>query len=139
MLNMFRVADLRKRILFTLLMILLYRVGAFMPAPGIDVEQVQLLRDRANQGGVLAFMQLFSGGALTTFAVFALGVMPYITSSIIMQVLGVVVVLIANEAGRSSGTILFQMTAGTAIPGRSRCFHSAGNGFPKKPSDRGIR
>ena len=91
MLNMFRVADLRKRILFTLLMILLYRVGAFMPAPGIDVEQVQLLRDRANQGGVLAFMQLFSGGALTTFAVFALGVMPYITSSIIMQVLGVVV------------------------------------------------
>ena len=49
MLNMFRVADLRKRILFTLLMILLYRIGAFMPAPGIDVEQVQLLRDRANQ------------------------------------------------------------------------------------------
>ena len=50
MLNMFRVADLRKRILFTLLMIVLYRVGAFIPAPGIDVEQVQLLRDRANQG-----------------------------------------------------------------------------------------
>ena len=70
MLNMFRVADLRKRILFTLLMIVLYRVGAFIPAPGIDVEQVQLLRDRANQGGVLAFLQLFSGGSLTTFAVF---------------------------------------------------------------------
>ena len=91
MLNMFRVADLRKRILFTLLMILLYRLGAFVPAPGIDVEQALLLRDRANQGGVLAFMQLFSGGALTSFAVFALGVMPYITASIIMQVLGVVV------------------------------------------------
>jgi len=91
MLNMFRVGDLRKRIVFTLLMILLYRVGAFMPAPGIDVEQVQLLRDRADQGGVLAFMQLFSGGSLTSFAVFALGVMPYITASIIMQVLGVVV------------------------------------------------
>ena len=91
MLNMFRVADLRKRIVFTLLMILLYRIGAFMPAPGIDVEQVQLLRDRADQGGVLAFMQLFSGGSLTSFAVFALGVMPYITASIIMQVLGVVV------------------------------------------------
>jgi len=73
------------------LMILLYRVGAFVPAPGIDVEQALLLRDRANQGGVLAFMQLFSGGALTSFAVFALGVMPYITASIIMQVLGVVV------------------------------------------------
>ena len=91
MLNMFRVGDLRKRIVFTLLMILLYRVGAFMPAPGIDVEQVQLLRDRADQGGVLAFMQLFSGGSLTSFAVFALGVMPYITASIIMQVLGGVV------------------------------------------------
>ena len=91
MLNMFRVGDLRKRILFTLLMILLYRIGAFVPAPGIDVEQVQLLRDRANQGGVLAFLQLFSGGSLTSFAVFALGVMPYITASIIMQVLGVVV------------------------------------------------
>ena len=65
MLNMFRVADLRKRILFTLLMIVLYRVGAFIPAPGIDVEQVQLLRDRANQGGVLAFLQLFSGGKCT--------------------------------------------------------------------------
>lgn len=88
---MFRVGDLRKRILFTLLMILLYRIGAFVPAPGIDVEQVQLLRDRANQGGVLAFLQLFSGGSLTSFAVFALGVMPYITASIIMQVLGVVV------------------------------------------------
>ena len=57
---MFRVGDLRKRILFTLLMILLYRIGAFVPAPGIDVEQEQLLRDRANQGGVLAFLQLFS-------------------------------------------------------------------------------
>ena len=91
MLNMFRVGDLRKRILFTLIMILLYRVGAFVPAPGIDVEQALLLRDRANQGGVLAFLQLFSGGALTSFAVFALGVMPYITASIIMQVLGVVV------------------------------------------------
>ena len=90
MLNMFRVADLRKRIVFTLLMILLYRIGAFMPAPAIDVEQVQLLRDRADQGGVLAFLQLFSGGSLTSFAVFALGVMPYITASIIMQVLGVV-------------------------------------------------
>ncbi len=102
MLNMFRVADLRKRILFTLLMILLYRIGAFMPAPGIDVEQVQLLRDRANQGGVLAFLQLFSGGALTTFAVFALGVMPYITASIIMQVLGVVVPKIEQWQHRSA-------------------------------------
>ena len=91
MLNMFRVRDLRNKILFTLFMIVLYRLGAFIPAPGIDVQQVELLRDQANRGGILAFMQLFSGGALTTFAIFALGIMPYITASIIMQILGVVI------------------------------------------------
>ena len=91
MMNMFRVPDLRNKILFTLFVILLYRVGSFIPAPGIDVAQIQFLRDQANQGGILAYLQLFSGGALTTFALFALGVTPYITASIIMQVLGVVV------------------------------------------------
>ena len=91
-LNMFRVPDLRNKILFTLFMIGLYRLGAFIPAPGVDTEQVQILRDSANeQGGILGFVQLFSGGALTQFAVFALGIMPYITSSIIMQILGVVI------------------------------------------------
>ena len=91
MLNMFRVPDLRNKILFTLFVILIYRVGSFIPAPGIDVAQIQFLRDQANAGGILAYLQLFSGGALTTFALFALGVTPYITASIIMQVLGVVV------------------------------------------------
>jgi preprotein translocase subunit SecY len=89
--NMFRVPDLRMKILFTLFMLALYRLGSFIPAPGIDIEAVQLLNNRANQGGVLAFIQLFSGGTLTRFAVFALGIMPYITSSIIMQILGVVI------------------------------------------------
>ena len=87
-----RVADLRNKILFTLFIIALYRLGSFIPAPGVDVDSVQLLRDQVNaEGGILGFIQLFSGGALTQFAVFALGIMPYITSSIIMQVLGVVV------------------------------------------------
>ena len=90
-LNMFRVADLRGKILFTLFIIALYRLGAFVPAPSVDIGAVQLLRDQANQGGILGFMQLFSGGALTQFAIFALGIMPYITSSIIMQILGVVI------------------------------------------------
>ena len=90
-LNMFRVADLRGKILFSLLVIAIYRLGAFVPAPGVDVEAVQLLRDQANQGGILGFVQLFSGGALTQFSVFALGIMPYITASIIMQILGVVI------------------------------------------------
>lgn len=90
-LNMFRVADLRNKIIFTLAMIGLYRLGSFVPAPGVDIEAVQDLRDQANTGGILGYIQLFSGGALTQFAIFALGIMPYITSSIIMQILGVVI------------------------------------------------
>ena len=90
--NMFRVADLRNKILFTLAMLALYRFGSYVPAPGIDVDAVEQLRDQAEQsGGVLGWLQLFSGGALTNFAVFALGIMPYITSSIIMQILTVVI------------------------------------------------
>src|SRR3954468_1040750 len=88
---MFRVPDLRNKILFTLLMLALYRLGSHVPVPGIDLSAVKQLQDQAKQGGVLSFLQLFSGGALTQFAVFALGIMPYITSSIIMQILAVVI------------------------------------------------
>jgi len=90
--NIFRIPDLRGKILFTLLMLALYRIGSFIPAPGIDLDAVQELKRQAESGaGVLGFMQLFSGGALTQFALFALGIMPYITSSIIMQILTVVI------------------------------------------------
>jgi preprotein translocase subunit SecY len=90
--NMFRVTDLRNKILFTLAIIALYRFGSYVPAPGIDIDAVQELKNQAEQsGGVLGFLQLFSGGALTNFAIFALGIMPYITSSIIMQILTVVI------------------------------------------------
>ena len=90
--NMFRVADLRNKILFTLAIIALYRFGSWVPAPGIDVTAVNQLRIQAQEsGGVLGYLQIFSGAGLTNFAVFALGVMPYITSSIIMQVLTVVI------------------------------------------------
>lgn len=89
--NMFKVVDLRNKILFTLLMIAVYRLGAHVPVPGIDLDQLSILQDQAEQGGVLGFLQLFSGGALTQFAVFALGIMPYITASIIMQILTVVI------------------------------------------------
>jgi preprotein translocase subunit SecY len=89
---MFRVADLRNKILFTLAIIALYRFGSWVPAPGIDVTAVNQLRIQAQEsGGVLGYLQIFSGAGLTNFAVFALGVMPYITSSIIMQVLTVVI------------------------------------------------
>src|SRR5437773_3497100 len=88
---MFRVPDLRNKILFTLMMLALYRLGSHIPVPGIDLSAVKQLQEAAKQGGVLSFLQLFSGGALTQFAVFALGIMPYITSSIIMQILAVVI------------------------------------------------
>jgi len=89
--NMFRVSDLRNKILFTLLIIALYRFGSHIPTPGIDFEAVQQLEEQAAEGGVLGFLSLFSGGGLTRMAIFGLGIMPYITSSIIMQVLGVVI------------------------------------------------
>ncbi len=89
--NMFRVPDLRNKILFTLFVILLYRLGSNITVPGIDFDAVQDLQAQAEQGGVLGFLNLFSGGALTQMAVFALGIMPYITSSIIMQLLAVVI------------------------------------------------
>src|SRR3954447_5040071 len=88
---MFRVPDLRNKILFTLFIIVLYRLGSNVTVPGIDFNQVQRLQDQAKAGGVLSFLNLFSGGALTQMAVFALGVMPYITASIIMQLLAVVI------------------------------------------------
>ncbi len=88
--NAFKVPDLRRKILFTLFIMALYRMGAHIPTPGIDVEAAQQFAAQA-QGGVFAFINLFSGGALTQMAVFALGIMPYITSSIIMQLLTVVI------------------------------------------------
>jgi preprotein translocase subunit SecY len=88
--NAFKVPDLRKKILFTLLIIAVYRFGAHVPTPGIDVQAAQAFA-RGAQGGVFDFINLFSGGALTQMAIFALGIMPYITSSIIMQLLTAVI------------------------------------------------
>ena len=89
--NIFKVPDLRNKVLFTILIIVLYRFGAHLPVPGIDTGALKTLRSEANQSGVLGFLTLFSGGAITNFAIFALGIMPYITASIIMQILGVVI------------------------------------------------
>src|SRR5437870_5509773 len=89
--NLFRVADLRNKIPFTLVIIAIYRLGSHLPLPYVDFSAIQALKDRAAQGGALEFLDLFSGGALTNVAVFALGIMPYITSSIIMQLLAVVI------------------------------------------------
>ena len=86
------ISDLRNKLLFVILILALYRAGSAIPAPGIDLDAVQNLKEQAEEGaGVLGFLTLFSGGALTQFALFALGIMPYITSSIIMQILTVVI------------------------------------------------
>ncbi len=89
--NIFRVADLRNKVLFTILIVAVYRLGSHVPAPYVAFDQIQALKESAEDGGGVALLNLFSGGALTNVAIFALGIMPYITSSIIMQLLSVVI------------------------------------------------
>ncbi len=89
--NMFRVADLRNKIIFTILMVGVYRIGTHIPVPYVDFAQIQKLQDSSTNAGVVGFLDLFSGGAITSVSVFFLGIMPYITASIIMQLLGVVI------------------------------------------------
>ena len=89
--NMFRVPDLRNKILFTFVIIAVYRLGAHIPVPYIDFQAIKDLQNQSQNTGVVGFLDLFSGGAITNVAIFFLGIMPYITASIIMQLLGVVI------------------------------------------------
>jgi preprotein translocase subunit SecY len=82
--------DLRRRLVFLLLALVVYRIGAHIPVPGIDPTQLSSLF-KTQEGGILSLFNMFSGGALSRFAVFALGIMPYISASIIMQLLTYVV------------------------------------------------
>jgi len=88
----FRTPDLRRKLLFTLGIITIFRLGAFIPAPGVDYGNVQECLALGNtEGGLYQFVNLFSGGALLQVSIFALGIMPYITASIITQLLRVVI------------------------------------------------
>jgi preprotein translocase subunit SecY len=89
-LNAFRVADIRKKLLFTAVMLGLYRLGAFIPVPGVNVAALEQISSNYAGGNILGFLNLFSGGGLGRLALFALGIMPYITASIILQLLTVV-------------------------------------------------
>ncbi len=89
--NIWRVHDLRNKLLFVVAMVAVYRLGVFVRVPGVDPIAIEQLRESAGQQGALGFLNLFSGGAFESFSIFALGIMPYITASIIMQVLGVVI------------------------------------------------
>lgn len=87
--NIFQVTELRRRIIFTMLAVVVYRIGSHIPTPGIDPTALLSYISTA-QGGLLTIMDLFSGGALFRFSILALGIMPYISASIIMQLLGIV-------------------------------------------------
>ena len=89
--NAFGVAEIRRKLAFTAAMLALYRLGAYIPAPGVDVNAVKEIQSNFGGSGVLGFLNMFSGGGLSRLSLFALGIMPYITASIILQLLTVVV------------------------------------------------
>ena len=89
--NAFSVAEIRKKLAFTAAMLALYRLGAYIPAPGVDVNAVKEISSNFSGSGILGFLNTFSGGSLSRLSLFALGIMPYITASIILQLLTVVV------------------------------------------------
>jgi preprotein translocase subunit SecY len=88
--NIYKIEDLRTRLLYTLGILLIYRLGAKIVLPGVDPSQLQVLQDRASQG-VLGLLNMFSGGAFANASIFALGIMPYISASIVIQLLGIAV------------------------------------------------
>ncbi|MDM7324060.1 MAG: preprotein translocase subunit SecY [Thermus sp.] len=115
MLKAFRSAlaipELRQRILFTLLVLAAYRLGAFIPTPGVDLDKIQEFL-RTTQGGVFGIINLFSGGNFERFSIFALGIMPYITAAIIMQLLVNVVPVLEklSKEGEEGRRIITQYT-----------------------------
>src|SRR5215203_2646593 len=89
-LNAFRVAEIRKKLAFTAALLALYRLGSFIPVPGVNTAAIEQLEKNYSTGNILGFLNLFTGGGLSRIAIFALGIMPYITASIILQLLTVV-------------------------------------------------
>jgi len=87
LLSVFKIPDLRKRVIYSVLLLALYRFGSHVPISGVDLDRLKSL---FNQGGILGFVNLFSGGGLSRFSIFALGIIPFINASIIMQLLTVI-------------------------------------------------
>ncbi|MDZ5621867.1 preprotein translocase subunit SecY [Nocardioides bizhenqiangii] len=111
--NAFRTPDLRRKLLFVLFIIFVFRLGSQIPAPGVNVANVQhCLGDEANNTGIYNLINLFSGGALLQLTVFALGIMPYITASIILQLLVVVIPRLEalKKEGQAGQTKITQYT-----------------------------
>ena len=126
--------DLRRRLVFLLLALVVYRIGAHIPVPGIDPAQLQEMF-KGQQGGILSLLNVFSGGALSRFTVFALGIMPYISASIIMQLMTYVVPTLEalkkeGESGRRKITQYTRYgTLGLAL------FQALGGGWWNRDSD----
>jgi len=136
--NAFRIPDLRNKILFTLLIITIYRFGSHVPVPVVDVSALKAAAEDSG-AGVVGILDTFSGGALTRLAIFALGIMPYITSSIIMQLLTVVIPKLEQwrkqgEAGQKRITQWTRyLTVTLAVlqsTGLAFLFHSGEAGLP---------
>jgi preprotein translocase subunit SecY len=124
--NIFRVPELRKRVIFTCVLLIVYRIGSHVPTPGIDAQALTALFDQVG-GTLFGFFDLFSGGALRRLSIFALGIMPYISASIILQLLAVVIPALERlskegEAGRRRitqytryGTVFLSAVQGLGI------------------------
>ncbi|WP_018720666.1 preprotein translocase subunit SecY [Salinispora fenicalii] len=153
-LSAFRTPDLRKKLLFTIGIIAIYRLGAALPSPGVSYTNVQKCID-ATQGstGVLNLLNLFSGGALLQLSVFALGIMPYITASIILQLLTVVIPRLEQlrkegQAGQAKitqytryltlGLGVLQASAFVALARSGQLFNNQCDQFPIIPEGTGI-
>jgi preprotein translocase subunit SecY len=152
--NIFRIPDLRKKIFFTMFILVVYRIGAHIPIPGINIEALDAFFAQASKSaasGLLNFFDLFSGGALKRVTIFALGIMPYISASIILQLLTVVVpslekMVKEGPEGRKkiqkytkyltvvlcviqSFAIISWIRSIPAMPGKGAIVHSDGVGF----------
>lgn len=117
-----RARDLHKRLLFTLFALIVYRIGTYIPIPGINPEQLALAFEQQGQG-VLGLLNVFAGGAVERFAIFALGIMPYISASIIMQLMAAVVPTLAQlkKEGEQGRKIINQYTRyGTVLLGTAQ-------------------
>ncbi|PZM96737.1 MAG: preprotein translocase subunit SecY, partial [Actinobacteria bacterium] len=154
-LSAFRTPDLRKKLLFTVGIIAIYRLGAALPSPGVSYTNVQKCIDatQGEQSGVFTLLNLFSGGALLQLSVFALGIMPYITASIILQLLTVVIPRLEQlrkegQAGQAKitqytryltlGLGILQSSAFVALARSGQLFNNMCDQFPIIPEGTGL-
>ena len=123
--NILKIPELRTHILFTLGMLVVYRVGAY-PAPGINGEALSEFLQKQG-GALLGFLDIFSGGSLSRLTIFALGIMPYISASIILQLLTVVVPHLSKLARRENGVARRSFSTRVLAPSESRWFRDSGS------------